>query len=129
MRPGLRAWPSFLAPVFCAGLLAACAVVPLKPAPLMECRALYAQADQKVRETGAADPGLYRIPGFPYLRASRFLASFRDEVSDPARFHAWVTLLRAADATARDREIRAANGRMDWDPQLTALRDRLDRCG
>jgi hypothetical protein len=53
------------------------------------------------------DAGAYRIPGFPYLRADRFSASFRDDVKDdPAAFAAWVDRLRNLDATARAYELR-----------------------
>ena len=53
------------------------------------------------------DAGAYRLPGFPYLRADRFLASFRDTASrDQQAFNAWVGHLRALDAGARDYELK-----------------------
>ncbi|MGH8461700.1 MAG: hypothetical protein ACRESS_08850 [Stenotrophobium sp.] len=115
--------------LLCAAVLAGCAQVPLRSGPLTECRALYAAVDRKTDVSGAADPGLYRVPGFPYLRSSRLLASFRDEVKDDRRFDAWITALRQADSAARDREILVANGRTQWDEKLLDLRQRLQHCG
>jgi hypothetical protein len=46
-----------------------------------------------------------RIAGFPYLRASRFLAGFADESLSSAGFDAWVARLRLLDDEARSVEI------------------------
>jgi hypothetical protein len=63
--------------------------------------------DAAIDRAGVRDVGAYRIPGFPYLRADRFWASFRDEVKDdPAALAAWADRLRTIDATARSYELR-----------------------
>lgn len=66
-------------------------------------RALDARIDQaKVRDAEA-----WRIPGYPYLRADRFTASFRDQVpGDDEKFRTWTMRLRALDAQARAVELR-----------------------
>ncbi|HWU68013.1 MAG TPA: hypothetical protein VN046_03980 [Stenotrophobium sp.] len=118
-----------IAALLLAGALAGCVRIPVRTDPLRECRALYATVDAKVRRSGATDPGLYRVPGFPYLRSSRFLASFRDEVDDAGRFQSWLALLRKADSEARDREILVADGQRQWTAPLSDLRRRLQDCG
>jgi hypothetical protein len=72
-----------------------------------DCARWFARLDETVDGAGFRDGGVYRIPGFPYLRADRFLASFRNEVKDdPEAFAAWVERLRKLDATARGYELR-----------------------
>ncbi len=71
------------------------------------CLMLLGSFDAAVVEAGVGDAGATRIAGFPYLRIDRFLASFRDELTSPAAFAAWVARLRALDAEART--IEAAN--------------------
>lgn len=118
-----------LAVLLLACVLAGCARVPLRTDPLHECRALYATVDAKIQAAGATDPGLYQVPGFPYLRSSRFLASFHDEVNDLERFQSWLGLLRQADRDARGREILVAYKQRQWSAPLTDLRQRLQHCG
>jgi hypothetical protein len=77
-------------------------------APAVEdCTRWFARLDETVDRAGVRDAAAYRIPGFPYLRADRFSASFRNEAKDdPAAFKAWVDRLRNLDATARAYELR-----------------------
>jgi len=97
--------------LLCVVLVAsACTQLPLRqtPAPDAEtvrCERLLDEVDRAVAKAGVADGGAARIPGFPYLRADRFLASLAGEVSQPARFDAWVSRLRALDRAGRDVEI------------------------
>jgi len=46
------------------------------------------------------------VPGFPYLRSNRLLASFAEELEDPARFAVWIAALGELDAAARSLELR-----------------------
>ena len=71
-----------------------------------QCLDLFEEMDAAVANAGAGDAQWARVPGFPYLRISRFLASFRDEVSGAA-FEDWAARMRALDQRAR--EIEAAN--------------------
>jgi hypothetical protein len=96
------------ATALCAlALLAACATRgPLLPAEpeLAACVQRFVAADRDTAAAGLADEGEARVPGFPYLRADRLLASFAAEVEDEARFAAWVEALAALDHTARGAE-------------------------
>ena len=65
------------------------------------CRDLFQRVDMAVDNAGVRDQGARRVPGFPYLRVDRFLASFSDEVDEPERFAAWVERLARLDSQAR----------------------------
>ena len=78
-----------------------------EPAAVTDCRRWLTLLDQAIDSAGVRDAGAYRVPGFPYLRVDRFLASFRADVDGhQAAFDAWVGRLRALDATARKYELR-----------------------
>jgi hypothetical protein len=129
LRPGLAA--ALLV------LLAACQGGP-RPAPgdaLARCEALFAAQDRAVEAAGVGRSHPHRVAGFPYLRVTRLLASYRDAAEDPQRVEAWLARLADADARARASELallppagreRLATG---WVPDLTtataACRDRL----
>jgi hypothetical protein len=86
-------------------LVAECAGV--QPPRRETCADWFASLDEVVDHAGVRDAGTYRISGFPYLRANRFLASFRGDVRDnPVVFGVWVDRLAALDATARSYELR-----------------------
>lgn len=69
------------------------------------CVALFEAIDRAVDASEVRDALASRISGFPYLRASRFLASFAGESLSPAAFEAWVARLRILDEEARSVEI------------------------
>ncbi len=106
----------FVARGFCVALvltvLAACATRPpawrdgwATDAPdLARCLSLYNTVDRAVSDAGVSDAEWARVAGFPYLRVSRFLASFRNEVQGDA-FDAWVQRMRMLDHRARAIEI------------------------
>ena len=103
--------PGRSAAVIVAGL-AACTAVdqPLKSdlgrADAQQCAAWFVRLDDAIDRTGVRDAEAYRIPGYPYLRANRFLASFRQQVEgDPAAFSVWQWHLRRLDARARTYEL------------------------
>lgn len=99
-----RAWPALLL------ALAAC-VTPGPVAPpagdrlSQQCNAFFIALDDAIDAARVRDAEAARIPGFPYLRVDRFLASFRSEVTDGRVFHAWVGRLLDLDRAARDVEI------------------------
>ena len=72
-----------------------------------QCAAWYRTMDQRIDQAGVRDGGEYRIPGFPYLRADRFNASFRNEaLAGDDFFNAWTRRLIGLEATARAAELR-----------------------
>ena len=95
-------------------LLSGCALVgePLRSNLASEsenvrgCAAWFSALDGAVDRAGVRDAGAHRIPGFPYLRLDRFVASFRNAAAtDDAARAAWIARLRALDETARDYEL------------------------
>jgi hypothetical protein len=83
-----------------AALLAGCASV-APPAPSLDasgrdsglasrCARAFAALDDAVAGAGVGDAETARIAGFPYLRANRLLASFRDDPKSDAVFAEWV---------------------------------------
>jgi len=94
--------------VVSALLAGGCATLqrPTETPEVAQCRGLFARVDKAVDRAGVRDHGPTRIPGFPYLRVDRLLASFRDEVDESGRFHAWTERLAALDTEARIFELR-----------------------
>lgn len=93
-------------------LLTGCASPEVKQ-PVVDasaCRDHFIELDKTVANAGVRDQGPTPIPGFPYLRVDRFLASFADELDDPARFDAWVERLGHLDQLARHHEIANLSG-------------------
>lgn len=96
-----------------------------------DCAKLFDHYDSAVDEAGVRDSAYYRIPGFPYLRVDRFLASFRNEVVGEGRaFEAWLARLKELATQARRYEL--ANT-----PPISGIKvlgetsqvaDRLDYC-
>lgn len=119
MQAAPRPW---LGPI-AALALTGCAALPPEIPAAAECRANYLGLDGQVAAAGVRNGGSYAIPGFPYMRANRFLASFRDEADGP-QFDAWVGHLRALDLAARESELR----NLGWEHPAEELRH-LDRCG
>ena len=88
-------------------LLAGCQGGP-RPGPdsdITRCEALFAAQDQAVAAAGTGRSHPHRIAGFPYLRITRLLASYRDAARDPLRAEAWLARLAEADARARASEL------------------------
>lgn len=70
------------------------------------CARWFADLDAAIDQAGVRDAGAYRIPGYPYLRADRFTASFAPAAAaSDAAFVAWMARLEALDRTARRVEI------------------------
>ena len=88
-------------------LLTGCATPVIQPSNSIarDCRHYFTAMDQAVENAGVRDQGPRPIPGFPYLRVDRFLASFADEVEQSPRFAAWVQRLARLDRQARRMEI------------------------
>lgn len=88
-------------------LLTGCAAPVVRPPVESDpaCRQFLDAMDQAVDAAGVRDQGPPRVPGFPYLRVDRFLASFAGEVVLAPRFDAWVERLARLDAEARRYEL------------------------
>lgn len=94
--------------------LAGCAVSPLRPAPEIaisvlqeqrDCLEFYRLVDNAVANAGVGDGMAARIPGYPQLRVSRFLASFAREPMSDAEFSEWLNRLLVLGSTAHAVEI------------------------
>ena len=68
------------------------------------CRDEFAALDARVETAGVQDTAYYRVPGFPYLRTDRLLASFADEVTDFEQLSGWIRRMRELDQEAREFE-------------------------
>jgi hypothetical protein len=91
-------------------LLAACAIAPRPDVAAdrhAQCREVFRLVDEAVAEAGVRDGMSARVAGFPYLRASRFLASYANEELDDAQFSEW--LRRLAALAARSYGVELAN--------------------
>jgi hypothetical protein len=77
-----------------------------RSAEAQQCVDWFRKLDETIDRAGVRDAEAYRVPGFPYFRVNRFLASFRQQASnDPAAFSAWSKRLRALDERSRSYEI------------------------
>ncbi|MBW2412271.1 MAG: hypothetical protein JRF72_20925, partial [Deltaproteobacteria bacterium] len=63
------------------------------------------ELDRTVDEAGVRDASGARVDGFPYLRANRFLASFKDELDGEDQKQEWVHRLQQLDLESRQKEI------------------------
>lgn len=93
-------------------LVAACTTIDeplqtdLQRSDVQQCAAWFIGLDNAVDRAAVRDAEVHRIPGYPYLRVNRFLASFRDRVkSDPSAFFDWERHLRELDARSRSYEL------------------------
>lgn len=119
---------SLLVVLFLAGC--ATAVKPMASSAdntLATCRTLYREVDAAIEQAGVRDQGSSLVSGFSYLRTTRLLASFRDELTDPQRWSAWTGLMAALDAEARALELRNLSKPVA-DHDSDTLRDELNRC-
>ncbi|HNC62701.1 MAG TPA: hypothetical protein PK799_13770, partial [Rhodocyclaceae bacterium] len=69
-----------------------------------DCAAWFAALDRAVDTHGVRDGSAHRIAGYPYLRADRFTAAFRNDGLAGTRLRDWVARLHALDASARSYE-------------------------
>jgi hypothetical protein len=78
-----------------------------RSADTQECADWFTRLDQAIDRAGVRDGEAYRIPGFPYLRVNRYLASFRQQAQkDAIAFAAWEKRLRDLDARTRNYELK-----------------------
>jgi hypothetical protein len=72
-----------------------------------DCARLLRQVDERIDAAGVRDAGAPRVPGFPYLRVDRFIASLGAAAGElrGAGFAAWSELMAQADRQARAAEL------------------------
>jgi hypothetical protein len=127
----------------CIALLAGCAVAPPRPDLdlVAECRAVFGAMDEQIAAAGVQDGMAARVAGFPYLRASRFLASYAAAPMSDAQFVEWTGrmielgrqayTLELANLPVESRETLAhklwnTGGRYSWpQPALAECMERL----
>ena len=63
------------------------------------------ELDHAVAKAGVRDASGFMIDDFPYLRANRFLASFRYQLTSEEQNQAWVRRMQQLDLASRHREI------------------------
>lgn len=126
------------AALLCAAL-AGCAVAPERPAVGTEaqCYEVFQRVDAAIDATGVQDGMAARVAGFPYLRASRFLASYAQEELSAAQFEQWmgrmVTLgleahrIELANLPAATRE-ELGHALREIDAHHAAPREALEQC-
>ncbi|MGR8942266.1 MAG: hypothetical protein ACU83V_10745 [Gammaproteobacteria bacterium] len=98
------------------------------------CLRWYQKLDSLTAEYEREDPGSAKIPGFPFLRTDRFLASFTRETLTGERYAAWLERLRQRDAEARRSEFSnlprtAANAVLAASPVRAAFDRVIQQCG
>jgi len=134
----LRGGPCLVA-VFVLALAAGCATLqdPIRAnladtnEAVAQCAAWYRAMDLRIDQAGVRDGGEYRIPGFPYLRADRFNASFRTEaLAGDDLFQAWTGRLVGLEAGARAAELRnlPAGSLDDLGSERAQVEERTQAC-
>lgn len=92
------------------------------------CRALYEEVDVAIDNAGVRDYGASQVQGFPYLRTTRLLASFRHELHDDSPYWTtWVGHMADLDAQARADELRNLPS-IIMGRQKDAVLDQLNSC-
>ncbi|MBL8512738.1 MAG: hypothetical protein JNJ55_02005 [Betaproteobacteria bacterium] len=75
------------------------------PPAAVDCAAMFAKLDEAIDAHGVRDAQEFRLPGFPYLRVNRFVASFAGEArTDDAAREAMLTGMATLDVHARQFE-------------------------
>ena len=90
-----------------------------------DCLADFEHSDEVVNNAGVRDAQNPIVGGFPYLRTSRFLTSFRGNLSTDKKREAWINHLAQLDVEGRNIEVR--NLPPDQRPPKTDVQA-LDRC-
>jgi hypothetical protein len=95
--------PSFFLFLGCASILSQQIPQTLeRPRP---CQEFFERLDEKVREAGVGDVSAFSVPGFPYLRTSRFLLALKERLKDEQERKIWVQWMRDLDLRSRKKEI------------------------
>ena len=100
-------WVCLLLPALAGCLPAAPSTAPMVARRPAGCTSFLAALQNEIDAAGVGNAASYQIPGFPYLRADRFLA-IRPEIKpfSAENAAAWIDELRGLDGRARQSEIR-----------------------
>jgi hypothetical protein len=98
------------------------------------CLSWYRKLDTVLAEHELIDPSVAKIPGFPFLRTDRFLASFRHQPLSDAAYADWLERMRQLDESLRLSEAAnlpqtAAKAVLAEAPLPGALEQVLRQCG
>lgn len=75
-------------------MMAGCVQLPTEQDPAdSDCDALFIMLEKKITTAGVRNAAHYRIPNFPHLRSSRFLASFAQQDLTAEQQKYWLSLL------------------------------------
>jgi hypothetical protein len=69
------------------------------------CRGRYAALDSRIDQAGVRDAGYYRVPGFPYMRSDRLIASYGPDLAKLDSLSDWLYQLRENDGFSRSIEL------------------------
>jgi len=69
------------------------------------CQLFVSALDEKVDQSCVRDAASVPVPGFPYLRANRFLSSMKEKLKNEGRREQWGRWLQKLDLEARGKEI------------------------
>jgi len=103
-----RFWFTVLISLFI--FLSGCAPFLAKTTPLSfenpeQCKEFLNRLDEVVKEAWVRDASSVSIPGFPYLRTDRFLASLKKNLKDDREKKEWVRWMQQLDLLSRKKEI------------------------
>jgi hypothetical protein len=70
-----------------------------------DCQSLLAALDDRVNRSGVRDAASSPIPGFPYLRADRFLSFLKEKIDTQKGREQWSRWMQKLDLEAREKEI------------------------
>ena len=70
-----------------------------------DCQEFFDRLNEKVREAGVKDASAFSVPGFPYLRTSRFLSALKERLRGEQEREMWVRWMQALDLRSRKKEI------------------------
>jgi hypothetical protein len=102
--------PSFFLFLGCASILSQRIPETLeRPRP---CQEFLERLDEKVREAGVRDASSFSVPGFPYLRTSRFLSALKGRLKNEEEREMWVRWMQELDLRSREKEISNLPDRM-----------------
>ncbi len=69
------------------------------------CKEFLNRLDEIVKEAGIRDASSVSVPGFPYLRVNRFLASLKKNVKSDEEKKEWIRWMQELDLESRKKEI------------------------
>jgi hypothetical protein len=96
-------FPFFLFLLGCASILSRQIPQTLERPRL--CQEFFERLDEKVREADVRDTSAFSVPGFPYLRTSRFLAALKERLKNEQERKIWVRWMQDLDLRSRKKEI------------------------